>query len=169
MRSLSPAPMPVASSTINVYCDESCHLEHDGQGAMTIGAIWCPEEKSREVASRLREIKRKHNLNPHFELKWTKVSPAKLDYYLDVLDYFFEDMELHFRALVAPDKTLLRHKDFGQDHNTFYYKMYFEMLKLLLSPEATYHIYIDTKDTNSATKVAKLHDVLANNRYDLRR
>ncbi len=45
------------SEICNVYCDESCHLEHDRQKAMVLGAIWCPLDKSREIAVRLREIK----------------------------------------------------------------------------------------------------------------
>lgn len=27
---------------INIYCDESCHLEHDKQKVMAIGGIACP-------------------------------------------------------------------------------------------------------------------------------
>ena len=30
-------------SVFNVYCDESCHLEHDGIPTMVIGAAWCPQ------------------------------------------------------------------------------------------------------------------------------
>ena len=29
----------------NVYCDESCHLEHDRQKVMVLGVIWWPLEK----------------------------------------------------------------------------------------------------------------------------
>lgn len=39
----------------NVYCDESCHLENDRQKAMVLGAVWCPLEKTREIAVRIRE------------------------------------------------------------------------------------------------------------------
>lgn len=48
------------SEIFNLYCDESCHLEHDHQKAMVLGAIWCPLDKSREIAVRLREINQKH-------------------------------------------------------------------------------------------------------------
>ena len=34
---------------INVYCDETCHLEHDGHKAMALGAIWCPKDKIKEI------------------------------------------------------------------------------------------------------------------------
>ncbi|MFC1919861.1 DUF3800 domain-containing protein [Chloroflexota bacterium] len=153
----------------NIYCDESCHLEHDHQTVMVLGAIWCPLEKSREIAVRIREIKMSHGLSSKFESKWTKVSPAKKAFYLDLLDYFFEDNDLHFRALIVPDKTRLQHELHGQNHDTWYYKMYFDMLKVILDPEACYRIYLDIKDTRSANKVAKLHDVLCNNMYDFQR
>ncbi|HLE63374.1 MAG TPA: DUF3800 domain-containing protein [Pyrinomonadaceae bacterium] len=158
------------SETYNIYCDESCHLENDRQVAMVLGAVWCPLDKTREIAVRVREIKRKHGLSSAFEVKWTKVSPAKSRFYLDLLDYFFDDDDLHFRALVVPDKTKLDHDAFpGQDHDVWYYKMYFDMLKVILSPTDRYRIYLDIKDTRGAEKVKKLHDVLCNNLYDFSR
>ncbi|MEA3396037.1 MAG: DUF3800 domain-containing protein [Chloroflexota bacterium] len=152
--------------TYNIYCDESCHLEHDGQQAMVLGALWCPTSKYREIAARLREIKVKHGLAPNFEIKWVKVSPAKVDFYLDVVDYFFDDDDLHFRALIVPDKSQLQHKRYNQTHDDWYYKMYFVLLKAILNPNARYRIYLDYKDTQGARKVAKLHTVLSNNMYD---
>jgi hypothetical protein len=158
------------SETFNIYCDESCHLENDRQKAMVLGAIWCPLEKTREIAVRLREIKQKHGLPPDFEVKWTKVSPAGKVFYLDLIDYFFDDDDLHFRALIVPDKALLRHDAFpGQDHDVWYYKMYFDMLKVIFQPEARYRIYLDIKDTRGGQKVEKLHRVLCNDRYDFSR
>lgn len=158
------------SEVFNVYCDESCHLEHDHQRSMVLGAIWCLRDKRREIAVRLREIKQKHGLAPQFEVKWTKVSPAKTGMYLDLVDYFFDDDDLHFRALIVPDKSLLRHDAIpGQDHDTWYYKMYFDMLKVIFSPDARYRVYLDIKDTRGAEKAAKLHDVLCNNMYDFSR
>jgi hypothetical protein len=153
----------------NVYCDESCHLENDRQKAMVLGAVWCLLEKTHEIAVRIREIKAKHGLSPQFEMKWVKVSPAKVQFYLDIMDYFFDDDDLHFRALIAPDKSRLRHEDFQQTHDEWYYKMYFDMLKVILHPDARYRIYLDYKDTQGATKVEKLHEVLCNNMYDFSR
>ena len=65
----------------NVYCDETCHLEHDGINDMVIGAVWCPQEKLREINQRIREIKIRNGISPTAELKWTKISPANtVDY-----------------------------------------------------------------------------------------
>jgi hypothetical protein len=157
------------SDPVNIYCDESCHLEHDGQGVMVLGAVWCPRSKVREIARRLREIKMAHGMPPTFEVKWTKVSQGKWRLYQQWLDYFFDDDDLHFRALIVPDKSQLDHQAFGQDHDTWYYKMYFDMLKLLLSPKGSYNIYLDIKDTCSAAKIHRLHQVLCNSKYDFRR
>ncbi|GER81358.1 MAG: hypothetical protein JETCAE02_01370 [Anaerolineaceae bacterium] len=159
------------SEIFNIYCDESCHLENDRLPIMVLGAVWCPLEKRREIAVRIREIKTQHGLPPNFEIKWVKVSPAKLDFYLAVMDYFFDDDDLHFRGLIA-DKTRLRHKEHNQTHDDWYYKMYFDMLKVILFPNSRYRIYIDIKDTQSKSKVEnlqKLHEVLSNNMYDFRR
>jgi hypothetical protein len=157
------------SQIFNIYCDESCHLEHDQQKVMVLGAVWCPLEKTREIAVQLREIKRGHGMPPGFEIKWTKVSPAKVEFYRDVLDHFFTDESLHFRALVIADKSQLRHADFGQDHDTWYYKMMFSLLEPLLSPKERFRVYLDKKDTRSAAKVSKLHEVLCNSLYDFDR
>ncbi|MFZ0564892.1 MAG: DUF3800 domain-containing protein [Chlamydiales bacterium] len=113
--------------------------------------------------------KKKHKLSPDFEIKWTKVSPAKIDFYVDLVEYFFSENQLHFRALIIPDKTKLCHEKFNHDHDTWYYKMYFEMIKVLLNPEDSYRIYLDIKDSKSGNKVAKLHEVLCNNNYDFQR
>lgn len=157
------------SHIFNIYCDESCHLESDQQQIMLLGAVWCPLERVRETAVRIREIKAQHGLSPRFEIKWTKVSPARLQFYLNLMDYFFDDDDLHFRALIVPDKSKLRHSEFQQTHDDWYYKMYFDMLKVIINPDARYRIYLDIKDTRSASKVDKLWEVLRNAKYDFKR
>ncbi|MBN1513881.1 MAG: DUF3800 domain-containing protein [Phycisphaerae bacterium] len=158
------------AQTFNVYCDESCHLEHDRQNAMALGAVWAPLERVRDLCAAFRQIQVDHGLPRQFEVKWTKVSPAGAEFYLAWVRRFFDESDLHFRALIIPDKTKLDHTAFPcQDHNKWYYKMYFDMLKVILSPKARYRIYIDIKDTRGAAKVRKLHEVLCNNQYDFSR
>ena len=50
--------------TINIYCDESCHLQNDKEPVMVIGAVYCPIEKKEEIFERLYSFKLKHNLIP---------------------------------------------------------------------------------------------------------
>jgi len=156
------------SHTINIYVDESCHLERDRQRFMVQGAVWCPTHKVADAAKRLREFKTRHRMPDRYELKWTKVSATRHQYYHDVLDYFFDDDDLHFRALIA-DKSILHHDAHQQTHEDWYYKMLFDMLKVLLDPERRYRIYFDYKDDQGPRRIAKLHEVLSNKLYDFDR
>ncbi|OOF88179.1 hypothetical protein BKG94_07720 [Rodentibacter ratti] len=149
----------------NIYCDESCHLPNDKISVMVLGAIRCPVEKTKEIAKRLREIKIKHGFHPNFEIKWNKISKAKASFYLDIVDYFFDDDDLSFRGIII-DKSNLNHKSYNQTHDEWYYKMMFLLLKNLLIPKANSFIYLDKKDTQSAIKVKKLHDILCHSTYD---
>ena len=165
------------ADTFNIYCDESCHLLHDDSSVMVLGCVWCPRDQVPEISARLREIKAEHGLarpadyapgGAPFELKWQKISPKKLAYYQRVVDYFFDDDHLHFRGVIIPDKGILRHGDFGQDHSTWYYKMCFTMLEPIIDPQQRYHVYLDIKDTRGGEKCRKLEEVLRSHRHDYR-
>lgn len=146
----------------NIYCDESCHLENDGENVMLIGGLWCPHSEKDEIFNCIREIKEEHRLSKRFEIKWNKVSEGKLNFYLDIIKYFFDNSKLHFRVLIIPNKQELKHKSFNQTHDEFYYKMYFNMLKTIFKSDCEYSIYIDMKDTRGQCKVDHLHKVLSN-------
>lgn len=157
-----------AVSSLNIYCDESTHLPNDGRPYMVLGAIVCPANRAREIAVRLREIRAKHKIRPDVEIKWTKVSPSKIDFYLDVIDYFFDDDDLSFRAVVAP-KAGLDHERFAQTHDDWYYKMMFYLVRNVLPAQDEAFIYLDKKDTNGQEKIERLRNVIANAEYDFGR
>lgn len=150
----------------NVYCDETCHLEHDGINVMVLGAIWCPQNKLVDINQRLRQIKERNGILSTQELKWTKVSPSGVAIYKDIIDYFFDDDDLHFRAIIVPDKSKLNHVAFHQTHDDWYYKMYFDMLKVIFSPKDNYEVYIDIKDSHSYSKAQRLKDICNHTMYD---
>jgi len=151
---------------VNIYCDESCHLENDRIPVMVLGAVWCPAAKVRGVAERLREIKVEYGLTPHRELKWNKVSPAKLKFYLAVLNYFFDDDDLHFRAVVITDKSKLPKDGPRQNHDEWYYGICFDLLEPIIDPTKSHCVYLDIKDTRGETKRSKLERVLREKRED---
>ncbi len=155
--------------TINIYCDESRHLPHDGEPCMVLGALWCIAVKAREYNAAIAHLKDKYNLSPYFEVKWTKVSRGKLPFYIELLDLFFANQTIGFRAWVIPDKSVLRHEEFEQTHDDWYYKMYFYLLRNLIWQNRKYNIYLDIKDTRSREKLAKLHEILQNAHYDFSR
>jgi hypothetical protein len=155
---------------INLYCDESGHLERDQVPVMVLGAIACPTTSASRIARDLRGIKRRHGMghgNPAgFEAKWSKVSASGIAFYREYIDYFFDCGELAFRSLIVRNKRLLRHGEFDQSHDDWYYKMYHQTLEPMISPGNRYHLYVDIKDTLSQHKVEHLRDVLSSRMRD---
>jgi hypothetical protein len=153
------------SDVVNIYCDESCHLENDGQPVMGLGAVMCPIERLPAVKAAIRELKENHNARG--ELKWEKVSPSRLSFYLALVDYFFAEPALRFRGWLVKDKGRLDHDFFNAgSHDSFYYKMLYYLLEPLIQPPNRYHVYLDVKDTRSRLKVRFLAEVLRAKKRD---
>lgn len=158
--------LQTATQLYNIYCDESCHLERDHQPIMVLGALSVATESAPEVNAAIRALKVAHGYDPKWEVKWTKVSQSRLPFYEALVDYFLTNDDLAFRAVVAHNKDQLRHADFAQDHDDWYYKIYYQLLQPMLTGDAGYRIYLDIKQTNGGPKVAKLHEVLTNKLRD---
>ncbi len=150
----------------NIYCDESCHLENDHQPIMVLGALWCPANDVRGLSLQVRDIKRKHGLADGFEIKWGKVSPSKADFYADLIDLVFGNAAIAFRGLVVPNKAALRHDDFGQTHDHWYYKMYYLLLRPVLKSGNGFRAFLDIKDTQGGPKAAELESYLRAHLHD---
>lgn len=144
------------SKTFNIYCDESCHIEHDQNKFMFLGSVSSAYNQVKFHTEQINELKKKHNF--YAEIKWSKVSKSKLRFYLDLVDYFFST-DLHFRT-VGVEKSKIKAEDFGKTFDDFYYTMYYYLLNHNLNSLYTYNVYLDIKDTLSAYKVNKLKDIL---------
>jgi Protein of unknown function (DUF3800) len=142
--------------TINMYCDESCHLENDGKNYMLIGYV-SSEYNQIEIHHRhIKELKEKHHF--YGEIKWSKVSKSKYQFYHDLIDYFFAS-DLYFRCIVV-NKSEINNVDFSQNFDMFYYEIYYRLLNHKIDMRYKYNVYLDIKDTLSAFKVRKLKEVL---------
>lgn len=149
-----------------IYCDESCHLENDDSEVMVLGGIMIDKSNKNKFYDEIRSIKKKHGMSSWNEIKWTKVSNSKIDFYIEIIDYFFSN-DISFRALVAKNKKNLDHERYSNgDYDLWYYKMYFRLIDPILEWGNQYKIFIDIKDTNGGHRVEKLREVLCNNMYD---
>lgn len=152
------------SNVINVYCDESCHLENDNSPVMVLGSIWAPHNKIKTITSDIRNIKEKHGFSRNFEFKWTQISPSKIKFYLDIVKYFFENPNLHFRAIVAYKQKLYYDK---YDFEEMYYIIYYYLLVNIISKDTTFNIYIDIKSKKrGGIKSCELHRILSRKMHD---
>ena len=166
--------MSTAVQTYNIYCDESCHLEHDHQPIMGLGAVLCPLDRLADANAAIQALKVKHNARG--ELKWEKVSASRLPFYEELIDHFFQEPALRFRGWLVEHKERLNHDFFNSgSHDSFYYKMYHYLLEPLIQwPQPgekprTYRIYLDVKDTRSRLKVRYLGHVLRCRKRDPRK
>ena len=115
------------------------------------------------------KVVEKHGLKSDFGIKWTKVSKSKVEFYLELVDYFFRNDALRFRGVIVPDKSKLDHERFGSEHNEFYYKMFFYVLRNIIKNDNKYRVYLDIKDTLGREKLDVLKDCLQNANYDYNR
>ena len=150
--------------TFNFYCDESCHLENDNFPYMLIGYVSSAYNQVKLHTEKIKQLKKDYHIP--YELKWNHLSKSAMELYKDLIDYFFAT-DLQYRAIVI-DKSKLKHTQFRQTHDDFYYKMYYQLIQKKLSPEYNYNIYLDIKDTRSAQKVNGLKDYLNNNFVSIR-
>jgi hypothetical protein len=149
---------------VNIYCDESNHLESDKK-PMVLGALYSPRDKASTVNKRIKEIKVENNLLATYEIKWSKVSSKRLPLYIDLINYFFDIDYIGVRAIIA-DKSKLDHERFNQDHDGWYYKMYYLLLTKMIRSSQRYKICLDRKDTLGKQKIDKLREVLCSAEYD---
>lgn len=133
---------------------------------MALGAISCETREVKNISQKIRFIKSQHKVSKSFEVKWTKVSPAKIELYVSLIEYFLLEDSLRFRGMLVTDKSALDHKTYNQSHDDFYYKMYYILLKYMIHPPHEYYFYVDIKDTKGGNRTKKLHDVLANKFHD---
>ncbi len=179
-----------------VYCDETGHLAYDHATNMILGALLVPRERVRPLTMALRERLAALGWPAKRELKWTKVSPAGLKFYETALDFFLNEPDLRFRALITPknpppsklaapppgaDKSgssvwakynkLLEDSapeavDFLHRHDAWYYDCYFELLRETLIPPAHHAIYVDVKDTRGGVRIREMETRLTDAHYD---
>ncbi len=150
----------------NIYCDESCHLEHDNIPVMVLGAISCNKLYRKRIFKDIENIKIKHGIGRKSEIKWSRISMSKIDFYKEIINYFFENENLSFRGLVVRNKDLLDHEKYQQTHDEWYYKMYFKLLSRIIKNDIRNDIYLDIKDTKGSSRRYKLQEVLSNSIYD---
>lgn len=150
---------------INIYCDESCHLENCTINTMALGAIWIDKDAAHTFSQKMFELKSQYGFRKEYEFKWVKISPNHYKIYLDLIQLFLSFNGINFRGVIVPDKSILDHSIHRQSHNEWYYKMHYVLLKQIITNDI-YNIYLDYRGIHDGVSAKKLHDVLCNKMYD---
>lgn len=148
----------MSPAKFKIFCDESCHLQHDNCNVMVLGALFCPEEDFLHVNKHIKWLRNIHNYKT--ELKWTKLISMQEKFYYELLNFFFES-PLRFKATIVLNKNKLNHERYNNgSHGIFYYKMFYYTLRDFIETNSSYKIYLDYMDSLGGEKVKTLNNIL---------
>lgn len=150
---------------IDVYCDEAYpdlfSSTKPQAKYLLIGSLWLPNEKRALFKKEIHTLRHQYKIGG--EIKWTKVSPSKIEFYKELISWFFDKgRELRFRCIVIDrDKVdLVRFQE--SDQELGFYKFYYQMLLHWIHPFNTYSIYSDLKSTRLRDRLKTLRACLKN-------
>ncbi|MCD6116299.1 DUF3800 domain-containing protein [bacterium] len=141
-----------------VYCDESMPdlftTKKPAGRYLMIGGLWLPASLREEMKHKIRRLREKHNT--WGEIKWSKVSPSRLSFYLDLIDMFFSyDLELRSRC-IAVDHTQLKMSLYDNDSELGFYKFYYQLLHHWILDFNEYRIFCDIKTNRDPDRLKVL-------------
>jgi hypothetical protein len=142
---------------IVVYCDESCHDLTGHHPFMAVGGLWVHRDVRDDLSRAFRHLATELGLRG--ELKWRKVSRTRLDAYMRLVDFFFDQPDLRFRTIVV-EQAKVKMELHGKDSELAFYKFYYEMLEKWLLAGNDYVILIDRKTNRGADRYTTLRTYL---------
>lgn len=146
-----------------IYCDESgleALTRKDAHLFTAIGGIWMPADFRQAFKDAMKAIKTKHKV--FGELKWNKVSPAYLDLYKDVIQFFFKSQELRFRTILIESQIIDHYKFNNKDPELGFYKFYYQLLHHWILDFNDYDIFLDFKVNRDKGRLIDLKKALDN-------
>jgi hypothetical protein len=141
-----------------VYCDESRHECPEVNRYMAIGSLWVPRERKAELTRRFGGLLRECRLGS--EVKWKKVSRARLEAYKRLVDFFFDEPDLDFRVIVVDQRAVDLDRFHNGDRELGFYKFYYELLNKWIDGGHEYLILLDYKQNKGAGRYAELRRLL---------
>ncbi len=141
-----------------VYCDEANtdvltsaapHARY-----LMIGSLWLPFDIRDEIKSQVNTLRQNHQA--WGEIKWSKVSPNRKDFYVELIDLFVRYADnLRFRC-IAVDRTQLNQALHDNDSELGFYKFYYQVLHHWISNFNTYRIFCDVKSNRDPKRLPVL-------------
>ena len=146
-----------------VYCDEALPdlftSKKPRSEYLMIGGLWIPANIRNEVKNKIKDLREKHHA--WGEIKWTKVSPSKLEFYEELVDLFMSyGKEMRFRCIAVAHKevNMALHQNDGE---LGFYKFYYQLLHHWIYDFNEYSVFCDAKTNRDKNRFIDLRKCLA--------
>lgn len=147
-----------------VYCDESrpdlLSSQHPPVPYLVIGSLWLRSEDRLEFKDTIHALRDKHKIGGEF--KWQKVSPSRLEFYRELVEWFMsiESERLRFRCIAVEHEKVNLVKFHGSDQELGFYKFYYQMLHHWILDFNEYSIFCDFKQNRMRNRLHVLQSCL---------
>lgn len=141
-----------------VYCDEALPdlftSKHPCARYLMIGALWLPAELRDDAKGKIDRLRERHRV--WGEMKWTKISPSKAEFYAELVDLFTSyGTDMRFRC-IAVDRTQVDLALHGNDGELGFYKFYYQLLHHWILDFNEYRIFCDLKTNRDRSRLQVL-------------
>lgn len=146
-----------------IYCDESCWealYDKDSHFYAAIGGIWIPADKRQEIKTLIGEIKEKYGL--YGEMKWNHVCPKSVELYKDLINLFFDNQQMRFRAICIKADEVNHNRFNAGSGELGFYKFYFQLIHHWMLMDNSYQVFVDYKTNGYQHRVQELGIILNN-------
>lgn len=147
---------------IEIYCDESrpetLFSNNSRDRYMVIGGVWLEKSARKQVKNKINYLRKIHGI--YGEIKWTKISPMSVEFYKDLVNYFFENTSIRFRCIVVDSTKVDLEKYHKSDSELGFYKFYYQLLVKWIEGNQNYLIYVDEKSNSDGTRLNELCRIL---------
>ena len=147
-----------------VYCDESrpdlLSSKHPPVRYLVIGSLWLRTEDRQDFKNSIHALRDKHKIGGEF--KWQKVSPSRLDFYQELVEWFMniEEERLRFRCIAVDHAQVNLVKFHDNDQELGFYKFYYQMLHHWIMDFNEYAIFCDFKQNRVRNRLHTLQQTL---------
>jgi hypothetical protein len=151
---------------IEIYCDESRQdlltSQHPSAIYTLIGSLWINHENREELKNHIKDLRKQYNV--WGEIKWSKVSSLKEEFYKRLIDLFFEYPKTFYFRCVCVDSRQVDNNLFNQgDGELGFYKFYYHVLYHWINDNPiNCRVYCDIKPNRKKDRLKVLFRTLKN-------
>lgn len=146
-----------------VYCDESrpdlFASSASSAAFMVIGSLWLAGDDRGEFKNAIHNLRDAHRVGGEF--KWQKVSPSRLRFYEELIEWFFSTGDrLRFRC-IAVERAKLDLIQYHQSNQELgFYKFYYQLLHHWIMDFNEYAVFCDAKKNRDPARLHMLQRCL---------